>query len=490
MNDAMDRSQQVQKDHDRIISTGRGLFESYKQFSNPVMEAYEKAKRPLTNTMQSSLGHCYNNLESEIRSKLSAGPMAGMLNESAAGATTSNDIAFTNWAFQLVSAILPNLIAEEIFSVQPMERRKAQIFYLDIIAESNKGQVKINDKLASAESGFNADPTYPLQQVSEEDWGTGDGGHWGYVGNADYLPCLPGTFEIRALAIDGTEMVLVDDGEGHFTGDVRIGGTNTISYPDGAFEVSFVKNVASGATILATYEYDMKLMPEETPKIRLTITDKFINAIYATLGAIWIMHAGYDLQKAHGIDGREVLMQTQAGLIRRAIDMYLLQRIRLGAKGGNFSYPYTAPTGVSKQAHYEALQFKLREMSTTIAKNTRMNAGNLIVCGQMAFVLIAGLQGFKQRGNLTDSPQGPYIAGTWNEYTVVYAPDYPIDEFVMGYKGSNYLTSNFVYAPYMPFFTSEITWLNFFEGYQGTGSAFGAHMIRPKGYVSGKIEMT
>jgi hypothetical protein len=485
---ALERSAQVQKEHDRIISTGRGLFESYKQFSTPVQEAFAEKKRVLSPSMQSSLGFCYKNLEEGIREKLSSGPMAGLM-EAAAGATTSNDIAFTNWAFQLVSAILPNLIAEEIFSVQPMERRKAQIFYLDIIAESKKGQVAINNKLASAEAGFNADPTYPLQQVADEDWGTGTGAEDTYSGNHDYTPGLPGTYTLRALNAAGIEMVVTDDGEGKFIGDIAAG-TNTITYSNGAYDVTFSANVANGAIVYATYEYDMKIMPELTPKIRLTITDKFINAIYATLGSIWIMHAGYDLQKAHGIDGREVLMQTQAGLIRRAIDMYLLQRIRTGATGGSFSYPYTAPTGVSKQAHYEAIQFKLREMSTTIAKNTRMNAGNLIVCGQIPFTIIAGLQGFQKRGDLTDSPQGPYIAGTWNEYTVVYAPDYPIDEFVMGHKGSNYLTSNFVYAPYMPFFTSEITWLNFFEGYQGTGAAFGAHMIRSAGYVNGKIEMT
>lgn len=464
------------------VTRGKVLAEQkYGKFITPVLEYMDKNNRRVSENMTAAMGFCCENFAQEFQSKLKMSPFL----EAAPGATTSNDIKFVNWAFQLMSALLPNLIADQIFSVQPMDRRQAQIFYLDIEASSNKGAVKIGDKLATVESGFNADYSYPLQMVKDEEIDTGDAGA-DYAGSFAYVPIIETTIEVRAIATDGTELVAVDDGSGVWTGDVT-GTPGSVNYATGAFTIQFSKNVENASSITATYEYRMDLMPENTPKIKLTLQDKFIRAIYATLGAIWVLHAGYDLQKAHGISARDVLMETQAGLLRKAIDHYLLELVRRKATGGLFTFPYTAPTGVSQQAHFESFRYKLAEQSATIGRNTRMNAGNLIICGEYPYVILSGMKNFQQKTAISDAPQGPIIAGTLGDYTVVYDPDYPVDTWVMGYKGANYLQSNFIYAPYMPFFTSEIVWLNFFEGHQGTGTAFGSHMVRSNGFSTGKI---
>lgn len=469
-----------------ILKRGVALAEStYGKYTIPVLEYMDRKKKPVPRNVVAATGYCMRNFEEAYFAKLNKTPFF----EAAPGATTGSDIKFINWAFQLMSALLPNLVADQIFSVQPMERRQAQIFYLNIEAASNKGKVKIGDKLATVESGFNADYSYPLQLVKDEEIGVGDGGTANYTGNLTYVPQIEGCIEIRAIATDDSELVVIDDGAGNLTGDIA-GGVNTITYSSGAFNVTFSKNIKALEPINGTYEYRMDIMPENTPKIKLSIDDSFIRAITASLGAIWILHAGYDLQKAHGISARDVLLETQAGLLRRGTDHYLLNMVREKATGGNFTFPYTAPTGVNVNDHFDSFRYKLTEQSTTIAKNTRMNAGNLIICGQYAYVVISGMRGFERTVDIADAPQGPVIVGKLDNYTVVFDPDYPVDEWVMGFKGGNYLQANFIYAPYMPFFTSEIVWLNFFEGQQGTGTAFGAKMIRPAGYTKGKILLT
>ncbi len=472
----------IQESAVNTLNRGKYLAEQkYGKWSVPVLEYLDKAGKRPSDNMISSMGFCQENFMQEFSSRLKMNPF---LTEATAGSTTSNDIAFVNWAFQLMSALLPNLIADQIFSVQPMERKQAQIFYLEIEASSKKGAVKIGDKLATVESGFSADPTYPLQVITDEEIDLGGGGA-AYTGTLDYIPVVPTSFTLTTTATDGTEIVVTDDGEGVLTGDVAAPGV--IHYDTGEWSCTLDKNVAATVPILAEYEYRMDLMPENTPKIKMTIADRFIRAIYATLGAIWILHAGYDLQKAHGVSARDTLMETQAGLLRRGIDHYLLNMVRRKATGGLFTFPFTAPTGVSTQAHFEAFRYTLADMSQTIGRNTRMNAGNLLLCGGDAFIIASGMKNYQSKVDIADAPQGPIIAGELGQYTVVYDPDYPTDEFVMGYKGQNYLQTNFIYAPYMPFFTSEITWLNFFEGHQGTGTAFGQHMVRPAGFVTGKI---
>lgn len=466
-----------------VLKRGKVLAESkYGKFCNPVLEYMDKKGRRVSDNMEAAMGFCCENFAQEFQAKLKMTPFL----EAADGATTSNDIKFVNWAFQLMSALLPNLIADQIFSVQPMDRRQAQIFYLDIEASSNKGAVKIGDKLASVESGFNADYSYPLQYVKDEEIETGDAGD-AYTGSLAYVPVIESTIIVTATATDGSTLTVEDNGAGGWTGDVTAG---TMNYTNGAWAIQFNKNVENLSSIVATYEYRMDLMPENTPKIKLSIQDKFIRAIYATLGAIWVLHAGYDLQKAHGVSARDVLMETQGGLLRRAIDHYLLELVRRKANGGLVTFPFTAPTGVSQQAHYESFRYKLAEQSATIGRNTRMNAGNLIICGEYPYIILSGMKNFQQKTAISDAPQGPIIAGQLNEYQVVYDPDYPTNQWVMGYKGQNYLQSNFIYAPYMPFFTSEIVWLNFFEGHQGTGTAFGSHMVRSAGFSTGQILMS
>lgn len=476
----MDKEKMLHALAEEKIQRGKYLAESkYGKYNIPVFEYMEKKKRPVSENMRASIGYCMENFEQSFYQRLSANPF---LLEASAGATTSKDVKFINWAFQLMSALMPNLIADQIFSVQPMDRRVGQIFYLDVEAASNKGAVKIGDKLATVETGFNADPSYPLQIIDGEEMATGDGGA-AYSFTHQYVPVIETTVVYSAIATDDSEMQVVDNGSGTFTGD----GTGTINYNSGAVAITFAKNVKVGELITAKYEFRMDLMPEKTPKVKISIQDKFIRAIFASLGAIWVLHAGYDLQKAQGISARDVLLETQAGLLRRAIDHYLLQLIYNKAAGTPITFAKTAPTGVNKKDHYDSFRYILAEQSQNIGRQTKMNAGNLIIAGHEAHIIISGLEGYKVKTDVADAPQGPIISGTYNQYTVVYDPEYPANDWIMGYKGPTYLNQNFIYCPYMPFFTSEVTWLNFFEGHQGTGTAFASHTVRPQGFSKGTI---
>src|SRR5579871_2544090 len=55
---------------------------------------------------------------------------------------TINVGSFTKFIFPVLRRVFPNLIANEIVSVQPMTAPVGAIFYLDYIYGTNKGQTK------------------------------------------------------------------------------------------------------------------------------------------------------------------------------------------------------------------------------------------------------------------------------------------------------------------------------------------------------------
>jgi len=466
----------------QIISEGKGLCEGrYAKHVEPIVEFFEKEKkRPLGDHLLATTGFLMKNFEEHVRERLSrTRPEMKMISET----TTSDDIAFIDYAFDLIAAVVPNLIAEQIFSVQPMERRRGQVFYLDVIADTAKGKVKVGDKLATPQSGFNADYSYPLQTILDETIGAGTGSTPTFTGNLVFPSPIPSTLVITAMDVSDNLMTVTDDGSGNLVGDIAAG-TNTIVYTSGAFNVTFNANVKNLTDVLITYEYRMDLHPAQTPQIKFQITDSPVTAQFAQLGSTWILHAAFDLKKAHNLSAQDVLLESQAGLLRRAIDAQLMEIVRRQAAGGLFTFDFQAPTGVSKAEHYESLSYILAEMSATIGDNTRMTGGNILLCGRLPWVILSGNdKKFKSAVPAGKRPAGSFIAGTYEDYLVVYNPDFPIDEMVMGAKGDNFLESNFVYAPYLPFFTSEVDWLNFFENQQGMGTAYGHKMIRPAGYT-------
>jgi len=463
-----------------VITQGVRLAESaYARHIEPVAEVFSKHGRDLEDNTIATMAYCMENfryaLERQLYRKMMGSPIAE--------ATTSANIKFANWAFDLIAAIIPNLLAEELFSVQPMERRKAQIFYLDILAETDKGGVSAGDKLATPESGYNGDYTYPTQLIDNEQVDTGDGGT-GYGGTLAFPDLFTSTLVITAEDAGGNTLTLTDNGAGVLTGN----GTGTIAYDTGIWTATFSAAIPGGNPVLADYEFHMENYPEKTPEVKLDIRDEIVQAITIHLGASWLLDAAYDLQLAHGKSAENTLMQSQAGIVRRALDTLLMDKVRKQAAGGLKNFYTEVPTGISKHEHFEDIKYTLNDMSDTIAKNTRLTGGNYIMAGKRAHTIIRSLDDFESKiPKGSKRPTGSYISGVYQDYTIVFNPDYPNDEFVMGAKGENYLEANFIYAPYIPFYTTEIDYKDFFKARKGMGTAFGQHMVRSNAFVKGKI---
>ena len=64
------------------------------------------------------------------------------------------------------------------------------------------------------------------------------------------------------------------------------------------------------------------------------------------------------------------------------------------------------------------------------------------------------LKGFVAAPNATRN--GPYFAGTLDEFKVFVSPSIPRGKYVIGYNGETMETSAAVYAPYMPIIPTQL----------------------------------
>lgn len=57
----------------------------------------------------------------------------------------------------------------------------------------------------------------------------------------------------------------------------------------------------------------------------------------------------------------------------------------------------------------------------------------------------------------------------------------------MSYKGTNFLETGYVYAPYMPVLSTDILMPADFNGQQGYATSYGRKMLNGKMYLRGRI---
>jgi len=94
----------------------------------------------------------------------------------------------------------------------------------------------------------------------------------------------------------------------------------------------------------------------------------------------------------------------------------------------------TITPGISLVDHYDSFNAKLVEGGNQIFNATRKVKANFAIVGLGVANIIEVMRNFTSSGI---SAVGPHYLGTLGSLKIYVNPDYPSDEFVLGYKGSN-----------------------------------------------------
>jgi hypothetical protein len=383
---------------------------------------------------------------------------------------TVNVGSFINYGFELISAVMPSLIANQIVSIQPQTRRNGEIFFLEFLYGTTRGNITAGDKMFSHLAAGNPNTYYSSQQDIEENIATGNGTVGPYTGNINTIPIVAGSF----APTDGTE-TFTDDGAGVLTGSA--GGTGTINYTTGAFSVTFGAVVPAATVISATYDVDFEQNPELIPEVDISITSEATRAVDRALRAQYSIGAAYDMESAFGRVADAELKAALASEVRQEIDGTICKQ--LAAQALSTSYPWSrtppdpsVPWVDHKWSFYDQ---SIIPGSNAIFSATRRAQATFIVAGiNVCNVIEACRPQFKGEGQ----PQpGPHYIGKLNDIRVYKNPFYPANQYVMGYKGNMFLEAGYIYAPYMPLYVSRTAVLDDLRGRFGMMQSAARKMI-------------
>lgn len=430
------------------------------------LDAIETATGTLSAEKKAATAHCLENTRQQIKYMESI------------AATQSPDIgAYKRFALDMVGAIVPNLIAYDLCSVQAMNNRIGMINFMKYHYGDAKGKVGKGQVFADIRNLNASDKDYTSDHVEGEE----------FTGTLDWAPVLPGTVKITLA--DGS-VISDDKNKGFVDADGAAVAGASINYDTGA-----VTGVDVAENVTVSYGYANEHVPaQKIPSITLSIESLPIKAKTRRLAALWGFEASYELQKEYGQSMEDLISTTAAGEINYEIDLEIMGRIHAAAIAATtaeelaqLAWTTIPQTGVysNLQDHYDSFLITLNRASNLVYQRTRRIRPNYVVCGTDVATVIGANRTFKASGEVTT--KGPYFAGTLGQFKVYVSPDMPATSWAMGYKGDTLLDAGFVYAPYMPVMTTSMVQLEDMAGRKGWATMYGTRLVNDKMFIAGEI---
>ena len=379
--------------------------------------------------------------------------------------TQLGDIAAKNDYLNLIAAVMPTLVAEDLVNVQPLKQKAGVVYYMKHVYDDNKGTINRGDAISTIERVWPAADklegaiNYSSEDIEDEAIDLADG-----EAKLAWTPVVPGSVKIGSF---------VDDGEGNIS-------TGKIDYATG---------VITGLTSeekTVSYKMDLYTAPVRAPRIRTVITDLTVTARPRKLATAFSMDAAFDVQMTQNIDLQSIIQGAATDEIRSEIDGEILFDLANSGTDMTISWNMPTPFGISRFEHYESFYQTIVEGANKIYNKTRRITGNFVIVGENAANVLETHSKFKAAASLNEA--GPHVAGTLNgKFLIVKNPYFGSDDFVVGFNGEAPFDGGYVYAPYMPIVSTQFIMGENFQGTQGYATSYAKKLVSKDFYVNGQI---
>ncbi len=243
----------------------------------------------------------------------------------------------------------------------------------------------------------------------------------------------------------------------------------------------------------------------DIPEINIKVDSIAITAQTKKLKAKWTPELGQDLNAYHNLDAEVELTSILSEQIALEIDREILADLVNGAKAGTFYWSRSpglflnretgAEIGANKAAPdftgtvsewYETLIETINDVSAQIHRKTLRGGANFVVCSPEVANVLEFTAGF--RANVTaDADKGDIgavnVGSLSRKFDVIVDPYFPRAVILVGRRGSSFLESGYVYAPYVPLQTTPtIFGPEDFVPRKGVMTRYAKKMVRPDMY--------
>jgi hypothetical protein len=240
------------------------------------------------------------------------------------------------------------------------------------------------------------------------------------------------------------------------------------------------------------------------PEIDIKVDSIAVTAQTKKLKAKWTPELGQDLNAYHNLDAEVELTSLLSEQIALEIDREILADLVNGATAGT-RYWSRAPglfvdsngneIGASVKAPdftgtvsewYETLVETVNDVSAQIHRKTLRGGANFVVCGPEVANILEFTAGFRaavthdeEKGSI-----GALKTGSLSKkFDVIVDPYFLRNVILIGRRGSSFLESGYVYAPYVPLQTTPtIFGPEDFVPRKGVMTRYAKKMVRPDMY--------
>ena len=275
---------------------------------------------------------------------------------------------------------------------------------------------------------------------------------------------------------------------------------HTFSYPERDDIVS--GNPAGSVVGQATWALENTA---NIPEIDIKVDSVAITAQTKKLKAKWTPELGQDLNAYHNLDAEVELTSILSEQIALEIDREIIADLVNGATASTLYWSRSpglfvnrttgAELGVGAAVPdftgtvsewYETLIETINDVSAQIHRKTLRGGANFVVCGPEVANILEFTAGF--RANVTaDADKGEIgavkVGSLSRKFDVIVDPYFLRNVVLVGRRGSSFLESGYVYAPYVPLqVTPTIFGTEDFVPRKGVMTRYGKKMVRPDMY--------
>lgn len=454
------------------------LFEEYGDRFEDVCKVYPE----FDDNSKVRLGVLLENINDAFDARFST-----MLNEDAVMTAPNVIEGIKTQYMDIVTAVFPNLIAEQIFSVQPITQKIGEIFFLKFIYGDTKGNVNKGDTIFGPNEIAGYENSNYTREHIEDEAGEQTSTGSTYEMTLSNYPVCQGSVSITIEDGDTYE----DDGRGNMINLTTSKKTGNVDYSTGA--ITLYGTFVDTKNVSASYDSTFESNPSTIPSIELVVDSTFVQARPRKLRGTYTFDAGYDLKQSQGIDIKDALLQAAAMTLKNETDGELIRTAydQAGASASWNNAYKTADPSISKKEYYELFIEHIFQQCSAIRQKTKRVTGNFIVCGKQAGDILQFIGAPRFVGSGVTGEVGPYYAGMLDGRIKVFIdPFLGEDEYLIGYKGNNLIDAGLIYAPYLIFFATETVMLDDFLGRRGFSTSYGKKMVNKNMYIKGKITNT
>lgn len=242
----------------------------------------------------------------------------------------------------------------------------------------------------------------------------------------------------------------------------------------------------------------------DIPEINLEFRSEEIVAKTRKLKARWTPEFAQDLNAYQNIDAEAELTSILSEYISQEIDLEILDMLMQNAQtvdywSSRIGYEYNGSTAFlpstenrtayTQQTWFQTLGTKIQKVSNRIHTLTMRGGANFLVVSPTVATILESIPGYAADtdGDKSKFAMGVQKIGQINNRFQVYKNPYMIENAIlMGYRGSQYLETGAVYAPYIPLMMTPVVLdPDNFTPRKGVMTRYAKKMLRPEFY--GKI---